>query len=264
MIPTFEITSITPEIAKDWLRGQTNIRIVRPSRVAAYAADMAAGKWLMTGEAIAFNGTSLLNGFHRLNACIKSGVPFTAVVARNIPAAAVEAMDSGLTRSLADVLRSEGLPNVHSLAAVARILLAWERGILAESAKVNAMPRGDILDYARRNSEELARAVRAGNNLRFAVGGGGAALSASYFRLDPDFRDEFYQSLMTGANLPDGDARLALRNWLFNRASSSRAMPPYLVVAQIVKGWNFWISGKSAKAFKQHPRSLQIPEIEQP
>ena len=130
------IETITPEMAKEMLLLNENNRKLRPSRVAQYADDMARGAWLITGEPIILNGTTLLNGQHRLAACVSANVPFTTAVFRGASTEVYRVLDSGLPRSAADVLNHEGVTSSNVTAAAARLVLGYEG---------NAITGGDAL-----------------------------------------------------------------------------------------------------------------------
>lgn len=66
------------------------------------------GNWKANGEAIKFSSTGrLLDGQHRLRACVKEQVPFTTLVIRGLEdeAMAARSGDEGIRR-LAEGLRS--------------------------------------------------------------------------------------------------------------------------------------------------------------
>ncbi|MDP2620568.1 MAG: hypothetical protein Q8P46_10395, partial [Hyphomicrobiales bacterium] len=69
---------ITPELAREWLE-KTN-RKNRPLselKWTAYAVDMLEGRWQYNGDAIRFGSDGvLLDGQHRLMACVEAGIPF--------------------------------------------------------------------------------------------------------------------------------------------------------------------------------------------
>lgn len=100
--------TITPEQAEDYLkyRNEKN-RPIRKKAVGRFAADMRAGRWTITHQGIAFGADgSLMDGQHRLAACVASGVPFETSVVRycneEIAERAKPAIDSGNSRNDAD------------------------------------------------------------------------------------------------------------------------------------------------------------------
>jgi hypothetical protein len=68
---------VTPELAKQWLEANTHNRPLSEELVIAYMVDMLDGRWQYNGDAIRFDHTGrLIDGQHRLHACIEAGVPF--------------------------------------------------------------------------------------------------------------------------------------------------------------------------------------------
>lgn len=112
---------VTPEIAKllfasnpiyvknNKKTGDMPNRVIGFVTVKEYGNQMKLGKWQETGEALKFatDGT-LLDGQHRLDACIKNNIPFITVVVFNLPKKTMEAIDIGKTRDDGDFLKMIG------------------------------------------------------------------------------------------------------------------------------------------------------------
>lgn len=117
-LPVSELTTITPEMAGDFLATQRLNRKLRGTRVNRYARMLAADKWQLTGEPIIFDSEGhLTDGQHRLTAIIVSGVPMTTFVVRGVERDAFKNTDSGAVRSLADTLDTMGYHNTPYLAS---------------------------------------------------------------------------------------------------------------------------------------------------
>lgn len=99
----FEEMVITPEIAEEMLKHNTNNRSPRTSWVSALASDMKEGNWELTPTPIVFlkDGT-LLDGQQRLMAVVKSGVACKFMVCTN--AEPTMSIDNGIKRSMRDQL----------------------------------------------------------------------------------------------------------------------------------------------------------------
>jgi hypothetical protein len=98
--------TITPTKAKKIL-AETNVdnRSMRRTVVERYARDMANGNWRLTSDPIKFDADGrLIDGQHRLQACVEAGKSFKTAVAYGVEVIAKEAMDTGLRRTFADVL----------------------------------------------------------------------------------------------------------------------------------------------------------------
>jgi len=123
---TITTERITPKLAEKYL--EENVDYNRPisqRHVDLYARDMKAGKWVQNGETIKFNGTgALLDGQHRLWACVEAGVPFTTAVARGVPS--LEDVDRGRPRSMAHILAMRQVKNAIRVSVALRTIWRWE------------------------------------------------------------------------------------------------------------------------------------------
>ena len=102
-----ELIEITPELATDWLRFNTDNRKLPVGNSQYYARLIESGEFLLTHQALAFTGTRdnperLLDGQTRLTAVIKSGTPIWQWVFWNASAHTFPALDGGKPRSFAD------------------------------------------------------------------------------------------------------------------------------------------------------------------
>ena len=117
---------ITPKQAEKYL--EENIENNRPildRHVAVLARDMKAGNWVQNGETIKFNGTgALLDGQHRLWACIEAQVPFTTAVARGVPS--LEEVDRGRSRAMSHILAMRQVKNAIKVSVAIRTIWRWE------------------------------------------------------------------------------------------------------------------------------------------
>jgi hypothetical protein len=123
-VPTWTPEEITPEVAAQWLGDNIKNRPIQNSTVEAFKRDMLAGKWLFAGDPIRFNTKGeLMDGQHRLTACVRAGLPFVAMVGRNLPDEIVEVIDTGRPRMPSDVLAMRGVPYAAIVAGAARWLI---------------------------------------------------------------------------------------------------------------------------------------------
>lgn len=115
---TSNIEVITPEIASEYLKLNTKNRPINDRLVASLASAMANGDWQLNGEAIIFSdGNVLLDGQHRLRACIKSNLPFSTMVTRGIDISSFKTIDTGRGRTCGDILSIAGVLNGAAIAA---------------------------------------------------------------------------------------------------------------------------------------------------
>lgn len=105
----FEVVSVTPQLATEWLETNRDNRHVSDPQVAAFARVMSAGGWRVNNQAIAFDENGcLIDGQHRLWAVIQAGIAVRMTVAHGVELEAVKTIDRGRTRSVEEVLRREG------------------------------------------------------------------------------------------------------------------------------------------------------------
>lgn len=76
---------VTPEKASEYLAQNKNNRRINSRHVELLMRDMKAGNWRLTHQGIAFDEYgNLLDGQHRLMACVLSKVPIETLVTRNV------------------------------------------------------------------------------------------------------------------------------------------------------------------------------------
>lgn len=101
-----EIIVVTPEMAKKWLLENTGNRKIRMSHVRFLIDCLQRGEWIKTHQGIAFdNAGRLLDGQHRLTAISISGISAEMMVTFDADPDTFAAIDSGLKRSYAEILR---------------------------------------------------------------------------------------------------------------------------------------------------------------
>lgn len=125
---------ITPWMAKIMLEWNDRNRPISEAKVRKYAATMAAGRWRYTGQTISFSKTRILDGQHRLLACIKSSTPFDAMVVFGVPDESFAFIDVGKTRTASDVFSINGVVNNVVMAAAIQWVVGYDSGALSDAA----------------------------------------------------------------------------------------------------------------------------------
>ena len=95
-----QVVRMTPDMARDILKNNTNNRNVKRDRVSLYATEMEKGRWQLNGESIVIdeNG-NLKDGQHRLMAVVKSQCTVPMVVVTGVDADC-SIYDRGSSRSV--------------------------------------------------------------------------------------------------------------------------------------------------------------------
>ena len=104
-----KLVTITPKMAEIMLEKNIANRKVNQANVNRIAADMATGNYKVNGETIKISPNGeILDGQHRLLACVKSGMSFQTYIVYNVEREAIGTIDMGKGRSVADSLNVMG------------------------------------------------------------------------------------------------------------------------------------------------------------
>jgi hypothetical protein len=251
MIGSVEL--ITPAIAKAMLCKNARNRPITKSLVRRYAEDMRAGRWNTNGQGIIFTPEGdLLDGQHRLEAIVESGVSLEMFVVRGVPVERFETMDSGRARTVGDVLGAQDYPNSSQLAAIARLSWNYVAGasISYGPGKAALISFVHSYPYLSEITNKLASARPPLPNSPL-----GAVLflaNAGHRRLEGQ-ADDFLEGIKTGENLTKCDPRLTLREWFFAARTRERngVISTDTAFAAIARAWNAFAQGRELSVLKQ-------------
>ncbi|MBK9316921.1 MAG: hypothetical protein IPM55_22145 [Acidobacteria bacterium] len=230
------IVTVTPDIARDWLAANTNNRPMCKAHVERLSNFMKRGQWKFDGSPIRFaaNG-ALLDGQHRLMACIESGVSFRAAVIRGLDLEAFEFMDQGRIRSASDNLSVAGKVNTTLLAAAGSWVLRYKqkRGQLAPRIE-----RTDVVSFCLK-APLLEECVAWAAHKRLSIPASLAAAAMFVFReIDNEAGYDFLCKIHTGAGLSDGDPALTFRNRMIAETAGRKLLDNQVAFAFAIFAWN--------------------------
>lgn len=101
--------------------------------IATYSEAMRAGGWIKNGMPIIFDQNGrLVDGEHRLLACIEADTPFETLVARNVQGDTLHTIDQHRRRSYTGVLEARGVKNAGAVQRTMSKLIRIENGILGK------------------------------------------------------------------------------------------------------------------------------------
>lgn len=252
--PSASLVNITPKMAGDWLSKNDHNRNVRSAVVSAYARDMEAGNWQVTGEAIKFNcDGSLLDGQHRLLAIIRSGQTVPILVVKGLPRTAQDVMDTGAKRAAADMLKLNGYINSTVLASAARLLLVLRETTSSSTGNAyRTFTNTEIAEFVKENPE-LQDAANAASSLYKHIDLTPSVLAVVWHWLNkanPEACAEFFGTIAENATSGAGDPR----NTLIRRLGTARRNGEHLTQATqlsfVVRAWNAWRAGDKLSILK--------------
>ena len=120
---TSGIETITPDVAKDLLSRNSGNRSINDVHVNRLAKQMSNNQFDLNGDAIRIDdGGMLIDGQHRLSACVKAGVPFQTLVVRGLPKKAFLTIDQSKHRSHGDTLSALGERNGKAISSALKIV----------------------------------------------------------------------------------------------------------------------------------------------
>ena len=246
------VVEITPEMARYFLdRNIANNRYINQRRVDVYVKDMRDGNFKFNGESIKISKNGkLIDGQHRLHACVKAGVPFKSVVVEGLEETVFTTIDIGKKRSPGDALTHMGFSNANSTAAAIR----WVRILNSDVATRggNEMKAAEIVDFAKYNPSIV-------ESVKFVMGQAGlthrlappSLLIALHYKFSLKTRagaDAFFAKLASGEGPPD-DPIVMLRNRLISIGLSRAAMAGAKNFADMaglaIHAWNAYREGRS-------------------
>lgn len=264
---------ITPSIARQMLNlNIENNRPLNPTRVIAYADDMKNGDWVTeTGDTIKFNSDgNLIDGQHRLNAVIVSKCSVEMYVARDVPNPAVFVVDTGKARTFGNTLHILDVPNGNRAGAVAQWVTMYRLGFPTNKGPTVVTPAKRLATFNQDPIGFVEAARRADDVRRMKLGTSIVGGVAYYLfnEIDTELANNFFDQLISGANLSENSPILVLRNRL-PRITQER-LKPFEVLALYIRAWNAFVTDE-AKSFllaigtdKKRINNYNFPIIKRP
>ena len=248
------VMTITPAYAKELLKRDSVLnRSLRPVTVDQYAAEMKADRWRLNGEGIMIDTNGgLLNGQHRLHACIKAGRPFETLVVCNLDPGTISTMDTGRKRTAASVLQMNRVRNAGTVAAIVKRVFEIERA--GETHwHTDAISNQVILEYTERHLAALEKSAIMAVTAKDTLGKAallGAIHHCGAKRSGEFVANTFLSSLIKGISLEEHNPILTLRNYLIKDKLSKQSYSKRDVSLAAVKAWNAWREGRDMRLMK--------------
>lgn len=241
---------------------RTRNRPVKDAHVEWLAGMMKAGRWRTNGEAILLDeDNKLLDGQHRLWAIITSGVTIEIYVTRGAPREYFATIDTGATRTTADVLGIRGESNSPTLSAVLGWLHRYEQGKMLAGTKASGFSQEIAVNLMRKHSSirdvvTWANAQRKHAILSKIPASALAFLKYVFSLYKPNKAEEFFEHVADPRLDRIGAPTETLRNWLLkkdqSRARARIFAGTLTTMAVCVKAWEAFLDDLRPKTFVWH------------
>jgi hypothetical protein len=264
-------TTVTPQEATLWLdtkRGKN--RPISENAVAKYCQEMLAGRFVDNGKGLVFGVSGrLLDGQHRLSACIRANKSFPTTITYGVPDEYFDTIDDCNTRSLADVLHIKGETGSQLLSAGLRFLWIYSRGeIERRDLRKGLIATKPLLEATLEKHPKIRGSVKFYSMLKSRPGGlmipAGMAIGLHYLfaLIDERKADEFFTRLQSGLELTDDNPIYLLRNRLISgqKEASTKLTTPAMYY-YVVISWNAYVNGTVVKRLVFGPETIP-PEID--
>jgi hypothetical protein len=246
---------ITPETAKHMLsQVGPKQRRVSDARVRFYAKQMKEGAWQLNGEAIIVSDQGrLLDGQHRLLAIRQSQLAQTVMVVRGVKERAFATLDSGRSRTVADLMRMQGVKYANEVAAALRWQWQWDTlALWADGRATGArgpMPGYVALEMLERYPSYPPLTGRVMTKMSSFRAFPGPSVFAMYQFTQIDDADAwtFLGQLVSGAHLNVTDGIYRMRSRVLNhkyRQQPRDKLTSWTYLALLIKSWNSWRQGR--------------------
>lgn len=217
---------VTPEMARFWLEEtNTGNRQIQRHQVVKIKRDILSGNWMANAQPICFAGdpfsdnpadVRLLNGQHRLQACVEADEPIEVPIARNIHEAAFATYDlHGKSNKGIDV----SFGDLRVLKAAAAFIWREMQGMpLTNNAQPTPTEQRDIID----ERSQIFRAYQEARKL-VEIGSAGVMtyLIERVWRENPEIGEKYVRHLR-GFDLETGNPVIRTRKAALNRTGRSR------------------------------------------
>lgn len=239
--------TITPKVAKIILEEKNpQNRKISEVKVTQAEDDLANGRFIANGESIIFGSDGmLLDGQHRLQACVNTGSVLETLCAFGIPPGARFSVDRGKIRTTGDVLQLLGIPNGNNIASIARMVIAYETGDGVSFKRVGEISGARVEEWVSNNMFVLDVFRWAEHYRRSLIGiCPSTVISAARIILEPRMGPgivDYLEQVAGGESISSADAAYIVRRRLFSPKRMSNAK----TMEAILRGAVNYISGKS-------------------
>jgi hypothetical protein len=261
-----QVVTITPEMAKNMLKKNTNNRKIRSRYLARLTDEMRKGRWKLNGDPIRINSDILIDGQHRLSAIVQSGVSIESVLITGMSSDVFDTIDCGAKRSTSDILSLSGEKNATLLGATLLLLENYRNGAHAFTASYSTTALEQLLTEEPKMRDSVK--FIAGRNKKFHKIIPTSVASFCHYifsRIDEERADDFFDCLADGKDSILSNVPYLLYQLFVTKALHGKKFSRRETVFLIIKAWNSYIKDRSLTriVYKLNEERI-LPEIKMP
>lgn len=238
---TVQLKTITPQEARTILDTNLSNRRIKRSKLESLKRALIEGRWYIDGNPIRFNDRGeLVDGQHRLRACVETGKSILTLVVYGIADEARFVTDTGTAKTCADFLTMNGEPNAASVAATLRLVWLYRANKLFDPT---VAPAPEELLRLLQVEPGIRDSVRVARTMADRLPISSTTVAVSHFLtacVDPEDATAFWDRVASGADLKQGSTLLAYRRWI-DRWAGKREKPSGLAYLNVtLKAMNYY------------------------
>ena len=261
---TETIRTINPEFAHKLLKYNPKNRRLNILHVRGLASQMEDGLFMPELGFISFDKKGqMIDGQHRLYAIIESQTSFKMRIITGLDSKVRNIIDTGLKRTLADILRMDGIDNAAIVSgAIAKMIIFDETGRF--DARLNRkFHHADFTKAMKKHPEIRICAEKIRPSAVFRRSPQILALYALCYKVAPRKADDFFLRLMTGENLEKNSPLLEIRRIVLNKIGTRNNVIMTDLIYALISVWNASRKGKSYDVgrINEAPRGKELPKI---
>lgn len=271
LLKNVDVILLTPDKAREFLANQRNNRKMKCANLSKLENDISNDRYVYNGDPLRFDRHGrMCDGQHRCQACIKTGKSFPVLIVRNLPDEAFPTIDSGASRTAADVFGFEDIGKSTVISSSVRFYLALHNdfsgiqedgyGRLGVQAKTksNSFTNSQLLEEYRKNSAIWDIIGTKANNLseqrRFLTPAnvGGLLFYLIKDKKHPEEKVYDFMTQLLGKRDSQYDVVNKMRDVLIDRKDhkDTKRYTGAYILGLLAKTWNAFISGKDVKRLK--------------
>ena len=252
---------ITPEsadrILQEHNRPEGNRRVVA-NQLSMLSRSILAGDYILTGETIIFDDNGhVINGQHRLTACVEANRPIPALVVIGVSSSAFAVLDQHAKRTIGQVLQMLNHTNSNALAAAAAVLnIFLSTGYLYRTGQGKMTVGESLRLLGEHPGLQNSTAFLIGHSKGIRLFGTQAIPVVAHYifrHIDQEGADQFFAAFVD-FKIPDG-IKWEAPHLLLKRLSSAamdrtKKLLPRHVSALLIKAWNSFHENRPCRVLK--------------